>query len=217
MSGSIATTWPTRPSAPRGPDDPVERLGPYVDWVRAEIANSPRSPQRESRCHTLALGRKEQRARQFSRAPVERRQSSQPEPRGATGSFDTLRMPVVAGRTLERRHMDPNAKRSSSTWRSLSGTTQSLQSCSGAASGSIRKSSNQDQILGDCRQQPIQPPAGRSESDDLISPTGLWAPCTSPSARRWTRPASAKPSGRPLPLFDPAVPLSMELQMVRTA
>ena len=55
----------------------AERLGPYVDRVREELARAARSPPREHRVHAAAVGRWQQWPREFSWTPVGRRRAGQ--------------------------------------------------------------------------------------------------------------------------------------------
>ena len=88
---------------------PVERLGPYVDRVRAEIARLPGVLSVSPVATRLLSGGGNNGRVNFPGRPWNDDSRANLNFVG-DGFFDTLRMPVVAGRTLERRDMDPNAK-----------------------------------------------------------------------------------------------------------
>ena len=88
----------------------TERLGPYIDRVREELARLPGVVRREPRVDAVAVGRWKQRPREFSWTPVGRLTSRANLNTVGDGFFETLRMPLVAGRTFERRDMQPNAE-----------------------------------------------------------------------------------------------------------
>ena len=87
---------------------PVARLGPYVDRVRAEIARLPGVLSVSPVATRLLSGGGNNGRVNLPGRPWNDDSRANLNFVG-DGFFDTLRMPVVAGRTLERRDMDPNA------------------------------------------------------------------------------------------------------------
>jgi predicted permease len=88
---------------------PVERLGPYVERVRAEIARLPGVLSVSPVATRLLSGGGNNGRVNLPGRPWNDDSRANLNFVG-DGFFDTLRMPVVAGRTLERRDMDPDAQ-----------------------------------------------------------------------------------------------------------
>ena len=86
----------------------AEQIGPYVDRVREQLIRLPGVLHVSPVQTQIALGRWQQRPPQLPGAALGRHASREPESSGRR-LFDTLRIPLLSGRTLDRHDMRPDA------------------------------------------------------------------------------------------------------------